>query len=245
MRNLQLFAGAAIVVSLVLAAASPPAQAQVTVIDPTAIGHLIDQYNNQITAISNQLTQIQRLESQLTNQAQMLQKMQTDVTGPIAQITGQATQILQRAQGIGYGAQNVAQQFSNLYPGTMPGASLTTTQASLAQWRQQNSLTLQQALQMQNQIAQGQPITSSQVAQAVTASQGAAGQTAAIQATNQLLATVTAQLTQLQSLLITQARAEQTITAQAQASQATGAADSQRFWTTTAPASRVQNPGTL
>ena len=45
------------------------------------------------------------------------------------------------------------------------------------------------------------------------------------QATNQLLATMTGQLTQLQNLLITQARAEQTLAAQMQASQAAGAAD--------------------
>ena len=127
----------------------------------------------------------------------------------------------------------------------MPGASLATTQASLGTWRQNNALALQQALQMQNAIAQGQPITSAQVASAVIASQGAAGQTSAIQATNQLLATVTAQLTQLQNLLITQARAEQTLAAQVQASQASGEADSQRFWTTTPPASRVQNPDKL
>ena len=166
----------------------------------------------------------------------MLQKLQTDVTGPIAQIASQATGILQQAQGIGYGAQNVAQQYATLYPSTMPGASLATTQASLGTWRQNNALALQQALQMQNAIAQGQPITSAQVASAVSASQGAAGQTSAIQATNQLLATVTAQLTQLQNLLITQARAEQTLAAQVQASQATGEADSQRFWATTPPA---------
>jgi P-type conjugative transfer protein TrbJ len=127
----------------------------------------------------------------------------------------------------------------------MPGATLASTQASLATWRQNNALALQDALRMQNQIAQGQPTTSAQVASAVTASQGAAGQTAAIQASNQLLATVSAQLTQLQNLLITQARAEQTLAAQAAASQAAGAADSQRFWATTPPASRVQNPGQL
>jgi P-type conjugative transfer protein TrbJ len=214
------------------------ARAQVAVVDVNAIIQAEQQ-------VSQGLTQIQRLESQLSNQAQMLQHLQTDVTGPIAQITGQATQILQQAQGIGYGAQNVAQQYAALYPSTMPGASLAATQASLGSWRQQNSYALQQALQIQNQIAQGQPITSAQVASAVAASQGAAGQTAAVQATNQLLAVVSAQLTQLQTLLITQARAEQTLAAQVQASQAAGAADSQRFWTTTPPASRVTDPGNL
>jgi P-type conjugative transfer protein TrbJ len=229
---------AALAATLLVAAQPPAAQAQVAVIDLKAILQAEQQ-------VSQGLTQIQRLESQLSNQAAMLQHLQTDITGPIAQITGQATAILQQAQGIGYGAQNVAQQYASLYPTTMPGATLASTQASLATWRQNNALALQDALRMQNQIAQGQPTTSAQVASAVTASQGAAGQTAAIQASNQLLATVSAQLTQLQNLLITQARAEQTLAAQAAASQAAGAADSQRFWATTPPASRVQNPGQL
>ena len=98
---------------------------------------------------------------------------------------------------------------------------------------------------MQNQIARGQPTTAAQVAQAVQASQGAAGQTAAIQATNQLLATVSAQLTQLQNLLITQARAEQTLAAQAQATQAAANADRQRFWNVSQPTSRLSDPGHL
>ena len=223
--------------SLALAAV-PPARAQMAVIDVQAILRAEQQ-------VSQGLTQIQRLESQLSNQALMLQKMETDVTGPVAQITTQATGILQQAQGIGYNTQTIAQQYAALYPSTMPGASLAATQASLAAWRQSNASALQQALQMQAQIAQGQTVTSAQVASAVTASQAAAGQTSAIQATNQLLATVSGQLTQLQTLLITQARAEQMLAAQTQASQAAGVADSQRFWAVSPPASRVQNPGKL
>lgn len=239
----RLFAGVALALSVAMTATPPVAHAQISgqfVTDLTAIARAE-------TEISNQLTQVQRLESQLTNQAAMLQKMQTDITGPIQQIASQATGILQQAQGIGYGAQNITSQFESLYKPNFTGGgnTLTATQASLANWQTANSAAIQAALQMQNSIAQGQPITTGQVQQAITASQGAAGQTSAIQATNQLLATVSAQLTQLQNLLITQARAEQTLAAQAQASQAAGAADSQRFWTVTAPGGRVQNPGTL
>ena len=231
-------AASAAALLLAIALAAPEAQAQTAVIDLKAITQAEQQ-------VSNQLTALQRLESQLTNQSLMLQKTQTDVTGPVLQIEGQATRILQQAQGIGYGAQNVAQQYSSAYPTSMPGASLTSTQASLATWRTNNSLAIQQALQMQNQIAHGQPTVTAQVQTAVTASQGAAGQTSAIQATNQLLATVTAQLTQLQNLLITQARAEQLLAGQSQASQAAGAADTQQFLTVTTPASRLTNPGQL
>jgi len=73
--------------------------------------------------VSQGLTEIQRLESQLANQAQMLQHLETDVTGPLTQITGQAQSILQQAQGLGYGGQNIAQQFQQLYPSSMSGAS--------------------------------------------------------------------------------------------------------------------------
>ena len=234
----RLLASSAVFALALLVAGPSPAHAQMAVIDLRAIVQAEQ-------TVSQGLTQIQRLEAQLSNQALMLQKMETDITAPITAITGQATQILQQAQGIGYGAQTIAQQYAALYPATMPGASLATTQAALATWRSNNSQALQQALQMQNLIAQGQPTTTSGVSAAVRASQAAPGQTAAIQASNQLLATVTAQLTQLQNILITQARAEQTLAAQGQASQAAGAADSQRFWATTTPASRVHNPGSL
>jgi len=167
------------------------------------------------------------------------------VTGPLTQITSQATAILQQAQGLGYSGQNIAQQFQQLYPGNMSGSSLAQTQGALVSWRQATSQTLQQAMTLQNQIVQAQATTTGAVSSAVAASQGAAGQTSAIQATNQLLAAVSAQLTQLQNLLITEARAQQTAMAQAQAAEAAGQADSQRFWTTTPPPSRVQNPGQL
>jgi P-type conjugative transfer protein TrbJ len=215
-----------------------PAQAQVAVIDMNAIIQAEQQ-------VSQGLTQIKQLEAQVANQAQMLQRLETDVTGPLTQITGQATAILQQAQGLGYNSQNIAQQYQQLYPTSMSGSSFTQTQAALASWRQASSQTLQQAMTLQNQIVQAQPTTTRAVSAAVSASQGAAGQTSAIQATNQLLAAVSAQLTQLQTLLITEARAQQTAAAQAQATQAAGQADSQQFWSTPAPASRVQNPGQM
>jgi len=122
-RGLARSGAAALIAALALG--PPVAHAQMAVIDVKSILQAEQQ-------VSNQLTAIQRLESQLSNQALMLQKMETDVTGPVMQIASKATGILQQAQGIGYGAQNVAQQYANLYPTTMPGASLATTQSSLA-----------------------------------------------------------------------------------------------------------------
>ncbi len=238
MRQRLFAASAAAVLVLTFAAGPPAAQAQVTVIDPAAITHLVQQ-------ASNSLRQIQQLEMQISQYQAMLQKIGSDVTGPLAQITSQATGLLQQAQGLGYTGQSIAQQFQSLYPSNLNGSSFASLQSSLAGWRNTSSQTLQEAMAIQNQIAQSQPTTANAVTGAVAASQGAAGQTAAIQATNQLLATVSTQLTQLQNLLITEARAAQTAQAQNAAIQAAGAAESERFWATTPPPSRVQNPGQL
>lgn len=235
MRRYRLLLAAA--VAALSCGVAAPASAQWAVVDVEAILRAE-------TQIQHAITQIEQLKAQVTNQAAMLRSLKTDVTGPISQITGQATQILQQAKGLGYGAQDITTQLKSLYS-IAPGATFADTQSAYAAWSAENASTLEQALNLQNQIARGQSTTSSQVAAAVAASQGAPGQTAAIQATNQLLATVSAQLTQLQTLMITQARAEQTLLAQAQASRAAGEADSARAWTYTPPASRVSNPGKL
>ena len=237
----RLFATTAMIAALSLgmtASLPPPAAAQMTVIDPAAIAQAIKQ-------VQQQLQQIQQLQAQLTNEAAMLQKLGTDVTGPLQSITSQATQLLQQAQGIGYNSQNVAQQYQQLYPTSMQGMSFTQIAQALANWQTTSRQTLAEAMATQSQIVQAQPATANAVNGAVAASQGAAGQTAAIQATNQLLAALSTQLTQLQNLLITQARASQTAAAQAQAAQAAGAAESQRYWNLQTPASRVSNPDAL
>ena len=212
-----------------LTTAPLPASAQVTVIDPAAIGQAIRQ-------VSLQLQQIQQLEAQLANEAAMLKNVGTNVTAPLLSIDAQATQLLQQAQGIGYNGQNVAQQYQQLYPASMQGMSFAQINQALAAWQTNSRQTLQQAMATQNQIVQAQPVTANAVTGAVAASQNAPGQTAAIQATNQLLAALSTQLTQLQTILITQARATQTADAQVQAAQAAGAAEHARVFHGASPA---------
>ena len=237
----KLFATTAMVAAVatgMTATVPQPATAQVTVIDPVAIAQAIKQ-------VSQQLQEIAQLEAQLNNEAAMLRNLGTNVTGPLLTINAQATQLLQQAQGIGYNSQSVAQQYNQVYPATMQGMSFAQIIQALTTWQTNSRQTLQEAMATQNQIVQAQTVTANAVSGAVAASQGAAGQTGAIQATNQLLAALSTQLTQLQTILITQARAAQTAEAQAQAAQAAGAAESQRYWNVQKPASRVTDPSSL
>jgi P-type conjugative transfer protein TrbJ len=214
------------------------ASAQVTVIDPVAIAQAVRQ-------VAQQLQQIQLLETQLANEAAMLRSLGTNVTAPLLSINAAATQLLQNAQGIGYNSQNVAAQYSQTYPTSMSGASFAQIVQALATWQAGSRQTLQQAMATQNQIVQAQTVTATAVQGAVAASQNASGQTGAVQATNQLLAALSTQLTQLQTILITQARATQIAQAQAQAAQTAGTAESQRYWNVQKPPSRVTDPGSL
>ena len=193
----------------------------VTVNDPAAIAQMVSQ-------VSNSLRQIEQLQSQITNQVAMLQRLGTDVTHPLAQISQQATQLLQQAQAIGYNSQNIGQQFQQLYPSSLSGNSLQQILQRYGSWQDNSRLTLQDSMRLQNQLVQAQPTTASAVTSAVAASQSAAGQTAAIQATNQLLAALSGQLQGLQSILIAQARTQETILAQQQAGTAAARAESQR-----------------
>lgn len=200
---------------------SIPARAQMVVTDPGAIAQALKQ-------VQQGLQQIQVLRDQVAQQARMVQSLGTDVTGPLRDITNQATGLLRQAQGLGYDAADISRDFAQLYPGDMAGLSPKELADRLAAWTQNSRTTLQEAMQVQNQIAQSQTGTAGAVNAVVAASQGAAGQTAAVQATNQLLAALSTQLTQLQTLLITQARQAQTYEAERRALVSKGEADRQR-----------------
>lgn len=205
----------------VLASLASPARAQMTVYDPAAVAQAIKQ-------VSQGLQQIQALRDQLTQQARMLQTLGVDVTGPLREITSQATGLLQQARGLGYNAADISQDLAKLYPTDLAGLSPKALAERLASWKESSRQTLQEALQVQNQIAQAQPATSGAVGAAVAASQAAAGQTAAVQATNQLLSALSTQLTQLQTLLITQARQTESLEAERRGLVVKGEADRQR-----------------
>lgn len=198
-----------------------PARAQLIVEDPSAIAQALKQ-------VQQGLEQIQHLRDQVAQQARMLQGLGTDVTGPLGAIVSDATALMRQAQGLGYQAADLSRDFAALYPQKLTGLSSEALAQRLASWSQNSRATLEQAMQVQNQIVQAQPATAQAVGVAVAASQNAAGQTAAVQATNQLLMALSTQLTQLQTLLISQARQQQTWEAERQAVVSKSEADRQR-----------------
>ncbi|EQB33558.1 type IV secretion system protein [Sphingobium ummariense] len=190
-----------------------PAYAAMPVIDVKALAQMV----KQVKAATDQVT---ALKSQLQAQTRMLNKITTDISPDLSEIINDATSIMRDANGIGYNAKNLTSQMDQIYPRDLLGSSWDQIQTHQQDWEARSRDTRREAMEAQNAIAMSQGRTQDSVSRAVRASQGADGQTAAIQATNQLLAALSTQLTGLQTLLITQMRAAETANAQRSAEQA-------------------------
>ena len=86
-------------------------------------------------------------------------------------------------------------------------------QQQVQAWITANWQSVEEAMQQQNATALALPDAQARVTALLDASAAATGETAAIQAGNQLLGNLTTQLAQMQGLLVTQARAFDTIMA--------------------------------
>lgn len=214
-------ASAGIVAMIATGAISSRADAQLAVVDPTEIVQVV----KLVTSAQSQLT---ALQSQLTNQQRMLSSIGSNSTTSLPTIAAALTGILNSAAGIGYTSSTVATQYTSAYPNapTINGMSPTAISSALTTWHANTSQSLQTALQTQQQVAQSQAANTTAAQGALAASQAATGQTSAVQATNQLLATVSTQLNQLESILITQARASELLATQQQSDNAAASSTS-------------------
>lgn len=200
----KLLAGALIISALTTTALTSPAQAQFAVVDVRAIAQALKQVEQGAQQVAN-------LRQQVAAQQQMLAKLGANISPELTNIVGDATSIMKSAQGIGYGAKNLTNQLDSIYPKDMAGSTWDQILREQNKWQNQSRQTRQEAMEAQNAIVNSQERTQRAVERTVAASQSAAGQTAAVQATNQLLAALSTQLTGLQTLLLTQMRAAQTV----------------------------------
>lgn len=195
--------------------APEPAHAQIAVVDLKSIAQ-------QIKQVSQMAQSLQQLQQQVRQQTQMLQRLGSDISPELNSIVGDVSKIMQTAQGLGYTVKATTQQIESIYPKNLLGATYSQMLAHQDDWENRTRAARNEALQAQSAVAEAQGRTQTAVNSAVKASQGAAGQTAAVQATNQLIAAVSGQLSQMQTLLITQMRAAETANAELAAKQAAG-----------------------
>ncbi|NBW09126.1 MAG: conjugal transfer protein TrbJ [Caulobacteraceae bacterium] len=200
--------------------AATPVPAQQVVFDPR-------------NHIENALQAARQLES-LANEARSLAASPYSHLAGSSQSLQDMAELARTARGLATSVNGLEQQFQTLYPEDPPGADLARLlqqgEARTANARRTAEDVARAAAELQRLGEARQ----ARLAGALSASQAAEGQTAAVQSTNQLLAVLAEELAGLRTLMLAQSRLMAEQTARAAAQETSGAAARRTRWAATA-----------
>lgn len=181
----------------------PPATAQMAVYDPAV-------HAQSVLSAARALEQIRHQIAAIEQQARMLERSQLDLSPELTQSIRSARDLFTEAEALTFDIGRIASDIEALYPETWEAYDLESVLAQSQRWRAASRASLARAMEAEARAAKSIDDTSGRLQSALTASQGAEGQTGAIQAGNQLQALSAAQLAEIHSLLVLQGRALQT-----------------------------------
>lgn len=199
-------AGAAIVG---LTLHSAPAQAQLTVFDPSNYSQNLLTAARTLAQINNQIKMLQNQAQSLINQAKNLSTISFPELKALQQTLQQIDQLMGQAQGIQFKVSGLDQQFKSLFPTSFNAALTSNQQVANARSRLDTSMAAyKQTMTVQAQVVENIASDEANLSGIVSRSQNAEGALQAAQATNQLLALVAKQQFQIQTLMAAQYRAD-------------------------------------
>jgi P-type conjugative transfer protein TrbJ len=173
------------------------------VYDPTAVGQLINQVNQQVQMLNNLVMQVQQGQA-------MLNPLGSNIVPGLSSLTQNTQQLMTNLNNIGTTGASLQNALGSQYPTDFSNLQTVSGIVSkLSAMQAQTRSAMEQSAALQNQVAGNQGQISAAMSSAVTASNGASGPTAALQATNQMLAALSQQIVDLQSILIAHMRAEE------------------------------------
>lgn len=205
-----------------------------TVFDPTAVGQLITQVNQQVQMLNNLVTQVQQGQA-------LLNPLGSDIVPGLSSLMQNTQRLMSNLNNVGMSGASLQGALGSQYPTDFSNLqNVRDILAKLSAMSAQTRSAMEQSAAIQNQVAGNQGEISSAMASAVTASNGASGPTAALQATNQILATLSQQMSDLQSILIAHMRAEDAERLNAQSAQSSLPAANSAFVGTSTARSGIQ-----
>jgi len=185
-----------------------PAQAQMTVIDPTNLvqnalnaARALEQVRNQVTQITNQIRQLE-------NDARNLTTLGRTFAPDIISKLGELDALINEARGLALQVNDTRATLEGLYTGNYRGTDVATRAVQAVRQLDNARAALQTSLILQARVTE-QLAEDSQILSALAdASASATGSLSAQQATNEILAFQASQAMRLQALLVAQSRAE-------------------------------------
>jgi len=185
-----------------------PAHAQLAVFDGSNLAQNVLQAARALQQINNQIQQLQNEAAMLQNMGKNLSSLNTSQLSTMMSALTQISTLMNQGSGIAFNVNATNTAWTQSFPSAYPVGTSSTTLAAGAQTRWQQAMAaFLQTMQVQAQIAQSVQADTTTLSNLVNASQGAAGNLAVTQATNQLLALSTKQQLQVQSLMAAQYRA--------------------------------------
>jgi P-type conjugative transfer protein TrbJ len=208
------FLGISFGIALGIATVTPAsAQFGSVVYDPTAVGQLITQVNTQVQMLNSLVQQVQQGQA-------ILNPLGSNILPGLSSLAQNTQSLITNLNNIGNMGSSLNSALSSQYPtdfSNLQGVSAIL--GKLTAMQTQTRSAMQSSMEMQNQIAGNQPQIADAMSSAVNASNAASGPTGALQATNQILATLSQQISDLQSILIAHMRAEDAERMNAQSAQ--------------------------
>jgi P-type conjugative transfer protein TrbJ len=189
-------------IMLTIMAIAPRADAQVVVHDPS-------NHAENLLAAARMLEQIEHQIAALEQQAQMLAHGKLQLSPELARTIDEAEALFRRGEGLSHDIARIGGEIEALYPATWDAYDLEGVLNQSDLWAEESRRSLTRAMEAQSQAAAGLSATRARLGDALAASQGAEGQTSAVQAGNQLLGLSTAQLAGIEALMIAEGRALQ------------------------------------
>lgn len=206
--NLKIIIRALLASSVIAPFIAAPAQAQLTVIDPTNLvqnalnaARALEQVRNQVTQITNQIRQLE-------NDARNLTTLGRTFAPDIISKLGELDALINEARGLALQVNDTRAALEGLYTGDYRGTDVATRAVQAARQLDNARAALQTSLILQARVTE-QLAEDSQILSALAdASASATGSLSAQQATNEILAFQAQQAMRLQALLVAQSRAE-------------------------------------
>lgn len=188
---------------------APAARAQWTVFDPQNYAQNLLEASRALEQINHQIHSLQNEALMLRNMAADLDPLKTlsPLRGMVSSLT-QITSLMNQAEGVAHNVDAAMTAWSQVDPSVAPPGSGPASWAVDAQQRWRNSIAaFQGTLKVQSQVVENVQADTVTLERLVGDSQGATGNLAVSQATNQLIALSTKQQLQIQSLMGAQYRA--------------------------------------
>lgn len=199
---------------------------------PAAAQHVVFDPRNHL---ENALQAARQLES-LANEARSLAASPYSHLAESRRSLQEMAELARTAKGLAATAAELERQFDSLYPDTVGSADLDTL---LRQGRARGDAARRTAQDLAHHAAELDRLGQARgrrLGDAVAASEGASGQTAAVQSTNQILSVLAEDLAALRSILLAQSRLMAEQAARGEADRQAGDAARRRAWGRTAPA---------